>query len=213
MRTFDRVPSIDSRNRNYPIRALLAPKPRRSYTWSVNTWLDQGSEGACVGFAWGHELAAKPVPVPTTNFDALAIYKRARQLDEWEGEDYDGTSVLGGAKAVMETKLLKEYRWAETEDDLALSVGYHGPAVIGVNWHRGMMDTDADGFIHPDNVVVGGHAICVFGYSVKLDAYKLHNSWGPGWGRNGDALLRRADMAGLLANQGEACVPVVRGHA
>jgi hypothetical protein len=212
VRRFDRLPSTDQRNRLFPIRALLPDKPPRSYSWSVGVHLDQGQEGACVGFAWGHELAAKPVPVPTSNLDALVIYKRARQLDEWEGEDYDGTSVLGGAKAVMDTGLLLEYRWADTVEDMAVAVSRHGPGVLGTNWYRGMFQPDPDGYLRPTGPVVGGHAICVYGFSTKLNAFRLWNSWGPDWGKDGTALVAYDDMRTLFENQGELCVPVHRGH-
>lgn len=164
-----------------------------------------------MGFSWAHELAARPVVVPNvSNAMAMSIYRIARTLDDWPGEDYEGTSVLGGAKAVTGMHRLKEYRWAFGEEDACLAVGYHGPGILGTNWYEGMMGPDEDGFLRPTGNIVGGHAICVNGYSVKRNAYKVHNSWGIGWGILGEAWIHREDMATLLANDGEFCVPVVR---
>jgi hypothetical protein len=60
----DRLPQFDERSRGYPIRALVTEQaPLRSRGWACPTWLDQGQEGACVGFSWSHELCAYPVPV------------------------------------------------------------------------------------------------------------------------------------------------------
>lgn len=56
--------------------------------------------------------------------------------------------------------------------------------------------------------VEGGHCVLVHGYSVKSDSYRIRNSWGPGWGVGGGALISRVDMVRLLADGGEACVPV-----
>jgi len=211
----DRLPRRDERSRAFPARTLTIGKRRRSYTWRCPVVLDQGGEGACVGFAWAHEAAARPAPVPgISQADALATYNRARDLDEFP-PGTEGSSVLAGAKAATENGWVVEYRWtlgpgvAAAEQDLALSVGYTGPAVAGINWYESMYEP-RDGWVTLDGELVGGHAILINGYSVKLDAYRLHNSWGPGWGVNGEAWISRADMARLLDEDGEACVPCVR---
>lgn len=211
-RTFDRLPEFDVKSLSYPIRALVANKPRRSYTWSVPVKLDQGPIGACTGFGWAHEIAARPKPDATiTNEYALSIYYRAQQLDEYPGEDYEGSSVLGGAKAVMELGKLREYRWAlgpgaeAAENDLALAVGYKGPAVMGTNWYEGMMEPDVDGYLRPTGNIVGGHCYLVHGYNIKW-GYKVWNSWGTGF----YGYITPADMITILSNEGEACIPTLR---
>jgi hypothetical protein len=209
-RTLDRIPEFDERSRAFPIRTLVAAKKPRSYTWTCNTWLDQGSEGACVGFSCAHELAAKPKVIAVTNEDAQAIYTAAKKVDEWAGENYEGTSVLAGAKVLKASGYMPEYRWAFGIDDLILSVGYAGPAILGINWHEGMWDADAKGFIHVEGAVVGGHAILCHGVNIPGRYFKVHNSWGKYWGRNGEAFISFDDMQTLLAEQGEACIPVVR---
>ena len=207
---FDRLVQFDEKSRQYPIRTLVPKKPR-SYTWSCKTFLDQGSEGACVGFSWAHELAARPkAQKGITTENAQQIYRTARTLDEWEGEDYEGTSVLAGAKAVSNQGLIKEYRWAFGLDDLILAVGYAGTAVLGVNWYSGMMNVNSQGFLVVSGSQVGGHAILCHGVNVREGYFKVHNSWGQDWGVNGEAKISFADMARLLQEQGEACIPLVR---
>jgi hypothetical protein len=235
-RTFDRLPEFDERSRQYPIRALIDTSVTpRSYTWGCDYYNDQGQEGACVGFSWSHELAAKPKVVPTNNSVAQEIYYRARQLDSWPGEDYDGTSVLAGAKAVMERlnhldrPLMGEYRWAFGTNDLIFAVGYKGPAVLGIDWYTNMFETDEGGYVHVDGEIAGGHAILCRGVRLvkkdrllpltldNIDRFKswflLHNSWGPNWGVNGTAKVRVAGMDELLTAGGEACIPVLRRYA
>jgi len=210
----------------------IEERPFRSYSWRCNAWNDQGTEGACVGFAWSHELAARPAEYPADEKLAVQIYNRAKQLDPWEGEDYDGTSVLAGAKAVQELvndkgkSLVQEYRWAFGVEDVLRVLGYRGPLVLGVNWHEGMWEPDANGFIEPTGNIVGGHAILARAVKIvwrnghgpanlnNLDTEKsyvtLRNSWGRDWGIGGDCRISVLDLHYLLRNDGEACIPVTR---
>jgi len=210
-RTFDRIVKFDERSRAFPIRQYGIFRKRRSYTWRCGINLDQGSEGACTGFAVSHEAAARPVVVMgITNDVARSIYRRARQLDEWPGENYEGSSVLGAIKAGQEKGWYGEYKWAFSESDLALAVGYYGPVVLGINWYEGMGNPDSNGRIRPTGDVLGGHAILCNGFSVKTNLYRLHNSWGPAWGINGDCFISADDLTKLLREQGECCVPIKR---
>jgi hypothetical protein len=211
-RTFDRLPEFDERSRAFPIRSLLASARPRSYTWACDVVLDQGAEGACVGFGWAHELAARPVVAAfVTNELARLIYREAQRVDEWPGEApaYEGTSVLAGAKTARLLGHIPEYRWAFGLDDLKLAVGYAGPAVIGVNWYEGMIEPDR-GMITPSGSIVGGHCVAVVGISMSRQDFTILNSWGAGWGSNGRTRISWSDMERLLDEQGEACIPVLR---
>ena len=232
----DRLVQFDERSRNFAaVPAFgLGEKPFRSYTWRCDVYHDQGTEGACVGFAWTHELAARPkVIVRDANF-AQAIYKRAQLLDPWPGEAYSGTSVLAGVKAVQEIKnsrgnsLIREYRWGFGLQDVMRILGYYGPVVLGINWFYGMYFPDDKGFIKYGGDQVGGHAIMANGIRiVKKDssgAYpvpfenvdldkswvRLHNSWGTEYGVGGDCFVTLRDLDLMLRDQGEACVPTLR---
>lgn len=214
----DRLIQFDERSKAYPIRTLVADKKPRSYTWRLNTHLDQGSDGACVGFSWSHEMAARPVEIPNiTNSTALNTYYQAQQLDEWDGGAYpgatpfyEGTSVLAGAKAVSAQNHMKEYRWAFNLNDVILALGYQGPGVFGVNWTNDMFNPDAKGFIKPTGAIAGGHAILVRGVNVKTKTVRLSNSWGTSWGVNGDCFMTFDDFEKALLNDGEFCIPVAR---
>ncbi|MFE9023855.1 hypothetical protein ACFYNL_35540 [Streptomyces sp. NPDC007808] len=217
----DRVPQFDERSREYPIRALVAERaPLRSAGWACPGWLDQGREGACVGFAWSHELIATPVQVPGVDDGfARTVYREAQRLDEWPGEDYDGTSVLAGAKAIAARGYMEEYRWAFGVDDVLRTLGYFGPVVIGVKWYDSMMEPAPNGLLEVSEGGSGGHAILVRGVSLKarlnghngtIPVVRLRNSWGRDWGVDGDCYLRVTDLEKLLDDDGEACVPVTR---
>jgi hypothetical protein len=164
-----------------------------------------------VGFSWAHELAARPVVVPDIDAAyATNIYQSAKRFDEWPGENYEGSSVLGGAKAVVDLGHLNEYRWAFGLDDLIMAVGYKGPAVLGINWYEGMFAPDSRGYINVAGDIAGGHAILCNGVSVSARRFRLHNSWGMNWGMGGDTYISFADMERLLYEDGESCIPVKR---
>lgn len=213
-----RLVQYDERSKLYPIRALVGEKPLRSYTWRLNTYLDQGYEGACVGFSWAHELVARPVELQgLDNQAARQIYFDAQKLDEWEGGAYpnaapfyEGTSVIAGAKAVQAMGKIKEYRWAFSLYDALLAIGYQGPGILGCNWYEGMMKPNEKGYIERTGRIIGGHAIVVRGVDLKNKRVRLSNSWGKTWGVDGDCWMYFWDFEYLLMHEGEFCIPVGR---
>lgn len=214
-----RIPEFDERSRNYNIRKLFTVEEHttpRSYTWTCPVWLDQGDTPACVGFAWSQELAARPVKVQgITNESAQELYHSAQMLDEWPGENYDGSSTLGGVKAAVKLGKIEEYRWAFNTMDLAIAVSWFGPAVVGINWYNKMFNPvfigdDAMPWLQIGGGLAGGHDILVIAYNVKKNAFKMHNSWGSAWGLSGEAWISFADLDRLLHENGDACIPVIR---
>ncbi len=209
-----RLIQFDERSRQYPVRSLIeaAPKrPVRSYTWRCSQNLDQGQEGACVGFSWAHELVARPHENLTlTNEKSREIYHLAKTLDPWEGESYEGTSVLAGVKAAMQLfpSSFGSYRWCFNLQDLLQTVSYVGPVVIGVNWYSGMVTPDKNGIIRPTGLILGGHATLIQGISLPRKLARIHNSWGKDWGIDGDCFISFDDLEKLLYEQGEACVAI-----
>lgn len=210
MRHLGRIPEFDERSRAYPIRALATALPLRTRIWDCSTYLDQGLEGACVGFSMSHEIAAAPVKGLVDNAYAQMVYHEAKKIDPWPGEDYDGTSVLAGVKTLQTLGWISEYRWAFSTEDVLGTLSNVGPVVLGMNWYEGMWEPDEDGYIHPTGDMVGGHAILALGYDLTKNAVRLHNSWGQNWGQNGRAWLKAEDLTRLLSEDGEACVPLVR---
>jgi len=231
-RIVDRLPEFDERSRKFSAVADIEDKPLRSKQWECDVYNDQGREGACVGFAWTHELAAKPRPIKRDAAFAIEIYNRARQLDQWEGENYSGTSVLAGVKALQEIKnskgnpLIREYRWAFGTEDVLRTLGWKGPVILGIEWHSSQYNPDENGRIWLNGDVVGGHAIMAKGIDIvwkdpegpetfdNVDDLKslirLHNSWGPDWGIGGDAWFTVYELNYLLGRDGEACIPTRR---
>jgi hypothetical protein len=215
----------DERSRAFPIReALPAQIVREKTLWfTPKPVIDQGREGACVGFGWTNELRALPVecvfPDPTAF--ALGLYKQAQKLDDQPGENYSGTSVLAGAKACQALGFMTGYRWAFSIDDVIDALVAQGPVVLGIPWYDSMYRTRPSGLIDVSGKVVGGHCILATGYSPKqrflkeglsktFEVIRLRNSWGPTYGNGGDGWIRVSDLAALLKDQGEACIPMGR---
>lgn len=224
-RTLDWQPNHDPRSRDYPIREEIGTVVRKERHWKVGPILDQGREGACVGFAWAAEAFADPIPVDLSrmkahtpappNEYALFLYGMAQYLDQWPGQGYSGTSVLAGAKASQNLGTLRRYHWAFGVEDVIDAVVATGPVVIGIPWYSGMYSAPG-GLLRPSGSLVGGHALLVVGYIPESDradgkaTLLLQNSWGTDWGITGLAEITIGDLAKLLADNGEACVPTSR---
>jgi Papain family cysteine protease len=228
-RRLDRVKMVDLRSLNFPISdALLVTEMKaRSYTWSTTHVLDQGSEGACVGFGCSCELIARPaVEQGISNNFARLIYFEAQKKDPWPGGAYpgaspvyEGSSVLAGMQVLKEAGYIGEYRWAFDIHDLYLAVGYKGPAVIGVDWYEGMFSPDANGYIHPTGQIKGGHCVCIVGVKIVRDKFgvidmlrsyfTIQNSWGTDWGMNGLCRITFVEML-ILWPGGDFAIPLLR---
>jgi len=222
-RRYDCLPEFDDRSRMFLSRAHIGPDaPIRTTTHRLPLWLDQGAEGACVGFGFSHELAADPVPVRgVTNEFARQMYKFFQTQDEWPGTAYEGTSVLAGAKCCQELGYISEYYWATSAREVAQALTALGPVVIGVTWREGMENVEASGYIHATGKIRGGH--CVVLHGVKLENTGLgdnpkfsvlgRNSWGKSWGIDGGFWLSDKDLQALVDEGGAFCVPTARADS
>lgn len=214
----DRIPFFDEASRQFPIYGATptgAQPVTKLWTIPETDVLDQGQEGACVGFGVTNELRFNPVPIPalTDGFAHDTIYWGAQKTDPWPGGSYpgatptyEGTGVLFGIKVAAGLGYYGEYRWAFSEPEMALGVSQLGPAVIGVDWYNNMFTPDAKGFLHPTGGIAGGHCTLIIGIDVPGKFYYLYNSWGPDWGNHGVAKISRASMAKLLKAKGECCI-------
>lgn len=226
-RILDWVPRFDEKSREYPIRGAARAPVVKSKAWGTPAPLDQGREGACVGFGWTHEALCQPVlvdfrravKVPVHDPDGVArqVYRAAQRIDEWAGENYEGTSVLAGAKVMREFGIVKEFRWAFSTNDVAFALLTTGPVVIGVPWYEAMYDAPG-GFVEIGGDMVGGHCLILVAVADKgrifpdERAFRWLNSWGSEYGQRGLAWIKESDLAWLLRQDGEACVPFRRSY-
>jgi hypothetical protein len=228
-----RLPEFDDRSRRFAVRELLdMSKPVRSKSWSLNIWLDQGNSSACVGFSRTYDLAAVPTPIRKPDGSLLdnefgqALYHLAQKYDQWEGEEpvYEGSSVLGGLKALRVLGFVGEYRWAFSREDFWLALSYLGPVVLGTVWLNSMFNPKPNGLLTVDvgSGEAGGHAYVANSIKVTKQAKRRwlgpdefirdeplilgRNSWGRDWGKDGHWAMWASDVERLRAMDGDASI-------
>jgi hypothetical protein len=199
-----RHPFNDIRNRSMGF-VLQEEQPVVPYykVWKHGIILDQGEEGACVGFSWQAWENSKPIGYALQQGAdaAFAWYNRAKQLDPWQGEDYEGTSVLAGAKVAKERGGINSYLFANSFEELEVWLLSKGPVVVGSDWFNSMDKVSYDGFVQvrPESGARGGHAYLLLGKN-KAGNYVFQNSWGEEYGKGGLFLMSEGNFYALVSS-------------
>lgn len=211
---FGRSYISDDRDKKYLItdkfsELLKISRTSTSRYWMADGWWgDQKNTPQCVGYAWAHWLEDGPVEQSGTPpiVKPQIIYSNAQKLDEWSGENYDGTSVRGGVKYLKSINKVSSYYWAFDLQSLITTVLNLGPVVVGTNWYEGMFYPNTRGIIRATGRLAGGHAYVINGVDTKTKMFRLKNSWGRLWGQKGHAYISFKDMERLIREQGEICL-------
>lgn len=228
-----RNPHPDPRSATFMVAPPTLVDRTKAKAWAgPYVRLDQGQEGACVGFGTTTEAMSTPVRVrppgyvstrvggaAAANTFAQAVYRSAQKLDPWAGEDYDGTDVNSGMKVMRAVGYCTGWRWCSGVPDLVDTLISDGPVVIGVPWLSHMFTPGPFGVMDVSGTVEGGHCICLTGWYPSWhgqgSVLRARNSWGPDWGVDGDCFFPLAGMTQLLVGTpetgpGEAAVPIGR---
>lgn len=232
-----RLKEFDERSRNFSIAPQVTPA-LKGRTWYMRLTLDQGvrlnvanwDASACTGFSRTGDLAASPNPLklptglPFDNLFAFMVYKLAKTLDPWPGEEYEGSSVLAAAKASQKLGFIGEYRWAFNIDDWCAAISQVGSGIAGTSWFNSMFDPLPNGelVVDPSSGDAGGHAWQIRGIIVSeegkkrllgkgrnrvgIPLFRMHNSWGKEWGINGEAFVWADDYERYLMPGGEQMI-------
>lgn len=182
-----------------------APGP---VVWTPGPISDQGQTSHCVGFTgldWGNAL---PVNDGWPNAQGHDIYYECKVVDGEPGQE-DGSDSRALCKALANRRRIGAYAFTTSLDTLRAFVRGHGPVGIGINWYDGMFHPDADGYVRPTGAVAGGHEVLVTGHlpggkgATKEPSFVVPNHWGTTWADHGICYITEADMAKLLADQGD----------
>ena len=162
----------------------------------------------CVGFSWAGWGIAMPEEDPWSDAMGHDIYKACKVIDREPGAE-NGSTVRSGAKVMQKRGKIATYFFASSIDEAADYVARFGPVVLGTNWYAGMNTPSLfSGSIRPIGKIVGGHAYLWLGVT-KTEAI-FRNSWGTGWGKNGDARMLLTDLKAVFRDRGEACAATER---
>lgn len=215
MYRFGRIEVHDPRDRQYSVAPLLmrgVPPITKKFWWDNGWWGNQGSTPHCVAYSWTHWVEdgpviqdsvvgrAKPLFVPER------LYETCQKLDQWPGENYEGTSVRAGAKVLQKLGIIREYRWAFNMDEIIMSLLSLGPMVVGTKWFHKMQFPNNKGLIRPKGAPLGGHAYVLNGVDIDREYFRIKNSWGRDWGDEGHAYIKFHDFEKLFDDGGEACI-------
>jgi C1A family cysteine protease len=199
----------DDRDRNHlmPVRSSTLVRK----TWATPAAWDQGATSMCVAYGTNRFLASSPVRNKTFDFNWL--YKEAQKLDQWPGENYDGTTVRAAFKVLQREGLVSGYSWAFTLEPVIDHVLEVGPVVMGTSWFRDMFTPNRWGYLEITGQDDGGHCWTIVGADrarrnpdSSFGAVRMVNSWGPGWGEKGRAWVTFKDLETLIRLDGEAAV-------
>lgn len=247
--TLDARPDrLDLRDREYrpPLRSLPQQWPlKRHIECMLETYtrdgmiLDQEGEGACTGFGlaavinylnWRANVRLEdngdihsPHDMRSKRVSPRMLYHMARIYDEWDGEDYEGSSCRGAMKGwhrhgvchdetwPYSTKKFIEPRdhWAIEAIDNPLGAYYRinkdsvvdmqgaiyevGAIYCSANVHAGWWRKNDKTL---SIIKSGGQAAGGHSFAIvgfNADGFIVQNSWGPSWGYFGFAVLTYAD--------------------
>lgn len=188
---------------------------------------DTGPEGTTAGFAIAYAIqaAVKAKTNQNVNISARGIYVLAKKYDEWPGEEYEGTSVTGGLKAVREVGAYLEEDWPYSEKTIPKPKPKPAFKVSGYSELKGIEQilnalrenkvviatiqvtndfdkTDKDGrvTIKLPLRTMGGKAICLVGYNADTAEFKFANDWGTSWGFNGFGFIKDTDLTKIIVS-------------
>jgi hypothetical protein len=199
-------PYWDPRDRNHLMishleRDLVGMAVPEEKVWQIGPILDQGEEGACVGYAWRAWMNARPIANrPERHIQARDIYHQAQLIDEFPGQEptLSGTTVRAAAKIMVRDGHLAEYMWSGSADEILTWVRTKGPLVFSTYWFDSMTEPDENGYIEPAGRIVGGHAMCMYGVGANDDAL-IQQSWGEDHGLEGCIKMRREALSYLVS--------------
>lgn len=200
--------------RDWPYEPTLATLKRSIASPANLTILDQKHEGACTGFGLAATINLLNKKRNSKVFvSPRMLYEMAKRHDEWQGEEYAGSSCRGAikgwynmgvctssiwkyepgkpdhltvvrAKAARKHTIGAYYRLQARVSDFHAALNEAGAIFCSAKTHKGWFNPDKKtGVISFEKKQEGGHAFAIVGYNSK--GFWIQNSWSEKWGKNG----------------------------
>lgn len=201
-RVLDASLEADPRDYRIPYKVSEEPAPLKSKKWECPVRLDQGSEGACVGFGIAHVMACHPLPQILTKAVAFFFYEGGKEHDEWPGIDYEGTSGNGVLRFLQKMGLIGRFYRIRSIKELDFILCTKGTVGGGFPWKRGCFEPDRNGYIKYTGRTEGGHFVCINERNFERDDYGIVQSWGRDHGIDGEVKITASDMGQMFADGG-----------
>jgi len=143
--------------------------------------LDQGADGACTGYAlatvinylqWKkvisenyRDFLENPLGFEIKKVSSKMLFNLARVYDEWDGEDYEGSSCRGAMKGWHKHGVCRENLWEFTQDE------------PNDGWQKDAVEQPLGAYyrVNKDSIVDMQSAICEVG-ALYVSA-NLHDGW------------------------------------
>lgn len=209
-----RLVAKDERDRAHVMPRRAAADVVTWRYWPNSYAFDQGNTPHCVAYAGVRYLVSGPIYNRALNY--LELYNACQKIDEWPGENYEGTSVRALFKVLQARGFVSGYQWALGIEPVIDHLLVAGPVVLGTSWSDEMANLGSDGYLTLGDYknYDSGHAWCALGANRlrknpdgTLGAVRAINSWGTRWGPDyGRFWVSFADLGRLLEADGEACV-------
>ena len=197
-------------NYQYTIVSGNLPPFKQKDWWDNGWWGNQGQTPYCGAYSLLHLFEDGPVFQDAFNkstplFNPVSFYNKCKEID---GTKTEGTTIHAGAKVAKNLGLISEYRWVNSSEDAAKALLIHGPLVAGTHWYGGM-EADKSGRMRVSGALNGGHAYVLNGVDLDKKVFRIKNSYGKEWGKNGHGFISFEDMDKLLNDGGTICVPFI----
>ena len=176
------------------------------WEFPLSSPLDQELTNHCVGFSganWGINL---PIQDDYDNQTGHDFYYECKVIDG-EPENEDGSYVRSIAQVLRQNSRIEAYAFANSMESIKWWLLNRGPLTVGTVWTDDMFIVKPDGTLDISGNVSGGHAYVLNGYR-KDDYIRIQNSWGSGWGDNGQAWISSVNFEQIFRYGGEAMTAV-----
>lgn len=211
-------------HRDYSLSPYMSGAQAKPASTGVKRWenpirLNQGVEGACVGFGWTGFLNAKPRSHDFENAYAFSLYHECTRIDQFPGtwkSGQQGTDVRVGAKVLKARSLINAYAFAESVEAVAQWLLSRGPIVVGVPWYASQDDPQGPhgyAYVDESSGLRGFHCVALDAVawtgSSEGSWFGFPQSWGPSWGNNGRGRFTEKGFEILLNTPGAVAVTAV----